>query len=457
MIELRISKKDFDFLKNHLLEKGENEEAALLLVGVCKIPRKLILTVREVIPVPNSGYQTKGSVFLQVDPEFLAPVIKRSRYENASIIIAHSHPFSYTRVGFSGIDDSGEEVLIPKLRQRVPDRPHGALVFGTHSINGRVWVNGENFSRSIDIIRIVGERVEFIPTNGRELENTTFKEMHHRQILALGGECQKIIQKMIVGIVGVGGIGSQVFVQLVHLGVKRLIIIDDELLEESNRSRVIGSRPEDVNQLSKVGIMKRYASDANPDVEVYPVEGPIEHNSVVMNLREANVVFCCTDNVKSRVVVNRLAYQYLTPLIDTGVEIQLGRQARKIRTAAGRVMLIHPDGPCLECMGIISGEALERENAQKLGTRRGTYITGGQHHAPAVVSLNGVIASLAVTHFIDIITGLERDRKPNSYRMYRILNGSVQGYLMEPAVKCTLCREVRGYADDLSLPCILDK
>ncbi|MEE8167537.1 MAG: ThiF family adenylyltransferase [Candidatus Hydrothermarchaeales archaeon] len=456
---------DYRKLKEHLLSGGNREEAALLLAGVSRMDQRTVLTVREVIPVPTSGYQTKGGLFLQVDPEFMAPLIKRCRYENASFILTHSHPFSGHSVGFSSVDDEGEEILVPKLKARIPGRPHGFLVFGQDSIAGRMWLSEKENSDSIDIIRVIGERIKIFNTTNSKVEmnggDVSEREAYHRQILVISPRAQKILEKITIGVVGTGGVGSQVFVQMVHLGVGKIIAIDDEVLEKSNRSRVLASKPEDVKQeVPKVEIMKRYADATNPSVLVDAIMSPIEFNSVAMKLREADVIFCCTDNVRSRVVLNRLSFQYLIPLIDMGVDIQFDHG--KIHAAAGRVMLIQPDGPCLECMGIITGEAIDRESNRNPTLPRGSYVTmlgEGEkgHHAPAVVSFNGVVASLSVTRLLDMVSGIQDRRRPRTYEMFLIQSGEVRPYSMEPFVKCTMCKEVKGYADDISLPCELDK
>jgi molybdopterin/thiamine biosynthesis adenylyltransferase len=47
-----------------------------------------------------------------------------------------------------------------------------------------------------------------------------------------------------------------------------------------------------------------------------------------------DMIFCCTDNLSSRLVLNRLAFQYLISLIDLGIDIECSEEG-KIRTAGG--------------------------------------------------------------------------------------------------------------------------
>jgi len=56
-----------------------------------------------------------------------------------------------------------------------------------------------------------------------------------------------------VGVVGCSGTGSPVIEQLVRLGVKRLILIDPDIVEAKNLNRIINSTVDDVeNKKSKV-------------------------------------------------------------------------------------------------------------------------------------------------------------------------------------------------------------
>ncbi|MGH8245543.1 MAG: HesA/MoeB/ThiF family protein, partial [Gammaproteobacteria bacterium] len=236
-----------------------------------------------------------------------------------------------------------------------------------------------------------------------------------------------------------------------HAGVGRLTIIDDDIAEEANRSRVISMTPQDVAQRTpKVEILMRYGQLVNPAIRIDAIKDSVEDVDVQRLVREADFIFGCTDNIASRVPLNRLVYQYLIPMLDMGMDLQRKERPGAIRAAAGRVMLVQPDGPCLECMGIITGEALSRE-----GGRRPCKDEGGgdpENHAASAIFLNGVVASLAVTRWVDTLGAFQRDRKPGLYEMFLPLHGTMKFYAMEPEAKCTLCKELRGFADGLALP-----
>jgi len=454
-----LTRKDYEVLKKHLLQKV-GEEAAFLICGISESATFINLLVREVIPVPTEGFQRKAYAGLTIDPEFMMPILKKCRHEKLSVILAHSHPFSETAVRFSSIDDMGERLLIPKVKQRIADRHHATLVLGRSSVDARIWKKGKNYGEPIDLIKIIGYQTEELyPTSAKGPLKAELKEIHNRQILALGEAGQRLVQRTKVGIVGLGGIGSQVFQQLVHLGVSKFVLVDPDFVEESNLSRIVGSKLKDAKERRpKVEVMRRLGKEINPDVQIALVRDSVYNLSAALKLRDVDVIFCCTDNLTSRMVLNRMAFQYLIPFIDMGVDIQCSEQG-KIRTAGGRVMVILPDGPCLECLGLLNAETTQREIEQIESGKeiRYSYISGEVVHAPSVIAFNGVVASLAVSEFLNLLTGFEQQKELSTYQMFRILDGTVRSYELTPATPCNLCREVKALGDNINLPCRLDR
>jgi molybdopterin/thiamine biosynthesis adenylyltransferase len=458
--KILISKQDYEKLKEHLFQSHGGEEAAFLICGTAETPDSINFLIREIVPVPKNGFRHKGQAGLIIDPDFIMPLLKRCKYENLSIILAHSHPFSDAHVDFSFIDDDGENILMPKIQERIPDRHHGTLVMGVNSINARFWRKNTKQSEDIDSIRIVGRPIKEINIIKENIPGTiNSKEIYNRQILALGEYGQKIIQNSYVGIVGLGGIGSHVFQQIIHLGVSKVLVIDPDTVEESNLSRLIGSKSDDaLDKKLKVSVMERFANEIRPDTRVIAEKGTIYDISIAQKLLDTDIIFCCTDNLTSRMILNRISYQYFIPVIDTGVDIQC-TSIGNIRSAAGRITVLLPDEPCLGCIGILEPERLAKEADELLLGKepRNEYISGISTFAPAVVSLNGVVASLAVTEFIDLLTGLEKQRDPKMYQMYRVLGGDVRLYSKENLTGDKICLDVKGMGDGLDLPCRLNR
>lgn len=458
---ITFTKSNYERLRKHLL-KGicADEEAAVLLAGINETTEKIELLVKEINEVPDVYLFTKGKAGLTINPDFLSIHIKRCRHENLSFILAHSHPFSRDSVQFSWIDDYGETQLFPKIQKRAPNGNHAALVFGQNSISGRVWLRGGSHSSKIDEFKIVSDRLEKIGlfTNNLLRKENSGDKTYSRQVLAFTDKGQKKLENVNVGIVGLGGIGSQVFQQLSHLGVENFILIDDDIIEKSDLSRVAGSTYEDViSGLPKVEIMKRLGKFINNNINAECVIGDVNHKSVAMRLRNTDVVFCCTDNMSSRMVINRIAHQYLIPFFDLGIDIQPTKDG-KIRRIGGHIVLISPDNHCLDCLGFIDHKLLSYEMANNRIRISNPYIQGSDNsHAPSVISLNGAIASMTITEFIHFTTGCMDRQSEKRYQVYDGVNGLFKLIQMKKINECKVCKEILALGDLAELPCQLDK
>ena len=103
------------------------------------------------------------------------------------------------------------------------------------------------------------------------MSNTRFD----RNILFFGREGQERLSDANVAVVGIGGLGSHVVQQLALLGVGRLILIDSEELDDTNRNRYIGARHDDpVPGTPKVAIGQRLAHEINPQINVLAIAQP---------------------------------------------------------------------------------------------------------------------------------------------------------------------------------------
>lgn len=454
MIEIRFRKNAFARLKSHLIRSGHaDEEGALLLVREVESPGRRVLLIVDVLPVPDAGLMHKGPGGLIVDPEFLAPVIKRARADGLGVLITHSHPFSDQTVGFSSIDDRGEHLLMPKLLERIPNRTHGAIVFGKRSLAARVWLPGHNSSVAVDLVRQVGSQFE---VNLLSRNPATEDERFARQVLAFSAAGQSLLRTLRIAIVGLGGIGSQVFQNLLHLGVRDFVLIDHDRVERSNLSRLVGATYEDaVQRRSKVEVMARLGKAFDPDVEIAAVMDNVYHQSAAARLPSVDVAFCCTDTMVSRMVLTRLPKQYFIPLIDVGVNIQVVDGA--VSRIGGRVMVLGPEDPCLDCLEYLDHDALTRELAAAGVVAPTPYVTGAEEPAASVVSYNATLAGLAVSEFLRLAIPGFPPAPSQTFQVLDGIDGIVRRVSLPTSRHCGVCDDLVGAGDSAALPVLKDR
>lgn len=269
-----------------------------------------------------------------------------------------------------------------------------------------------------------------------------------RQEPLFGKEGQNRINNAHVAIIGAGGLGSHVIQQLAFLGVGCLSIIDPEDLDGTNLNRLIGARWDDpIPGTKKVDIAKRLVNSIDPSIKVNTLSCKLMSKEAFSEIKKSNYVFGCLDNDGSRLILNELCIAFEIPYFDLASDIIIDDSL----SYGGRVFVNFDNNGCLYCYDLISvqdaGKELSSLSAQRdfekiYGVSK-EYLKGT---GPSVVSINGIIASLAATEFMVMITGL---RSPSRLLCYHgHLGGIVNKNIEGPSNKdCYYCKSVRGSRD----------
>lgn len=411
-------------LLGHLLGDPAEERLAVVFAGHHRTPGGWRLLGRETWAAEPSDYLVQGAFHLEIEPRLWARAAKRARATGESLVIAHSHPGNPKIPDFSPTDDWGERRLLPKLHARAAG-PHGTLVVSSGGSRGRLHAADGTWTPMV-----LGALMP--PPDDPSLADDRFD----RQRRAVGPEGQARLRSLTVAVVGLGGLGSHVVQQLLHLGVAKLVIVEPDRVEPSNLSRLVGASCADaMAKEPKVSIARRLADALAGGTELVLIQSDVRQDEAVHALLEADFVLGCTDTQLSRLLLNALAHQYYLPVLDLGVELQLGG------SMGGRVTALGPDGGCLWCWGILSAEQVRAEQmplelrAEYVG--RG-YVTDLAVEQPAVVSLNGVVASLAVTEMLRRVTGMGGAEGAADLLLYRLADGTVRR-AGSPARQCLTC------------------
>jgi molybdopterin/thiamine biosynthesis adenylyltransferase len=388
----------------------------------------------------DGDYAERSPVSLTLKTEFCLPFEKKAKEDSLSLIYCHTHPLA-ERAEFSSIDDTSETKLQQYLDARRATAPHVALLFASNELAGRRL----GMIESVAVVE-VGSTV----WDSRAVQiDPSHDETFDRQVLAFGPIGQARLAAAHVAIVGLGGTGSAVSQQLAHLGVRRFTLIDHDTVEASNINRLIGATSADVGKTPKIEVAERLIRSLCSDADVQLICGDVATAETAASVLSADVIFSCTDTHASRHVLNQIAYQYYIPVFDMGVAITVANERVQF---SGHTKMLAPGLPCLWCSNNLDPAQVRQELMTDEQRAADPYIQGGPGVAqPAVISLNGVVSSLAVTMFLAAFAGVP---SPPRYVTYDGNRARVNPLETTQNPECVFCGEPapRGYGNRSPLP-----
>jgi hypothetical protein len=229
----------------------------------------------------------------------------------------------------------------------------------------------------------------------------------------LGKDSSHILHDLTVGLVGLGGGNSHVVQQLAHLGVGGFVLVDDDVISDSNLNRLVGGTWDDVKEgRSKTEIAKRIVLSVNPKARV--TCHLAKWQDVAEHLRPCDIVIGGVDRIIAKSELEAFCRRFLIPYIDMGMDVhRLGENDEFL--VAGQVVLSSPGTPCLRCLGVVTDSALVDE-AGRYGD------AGGK---PQVVWPNGVLASSAVGLLVQLFTPWHGKPVRSAYFAYDANEGTM--------------------------------
>jgi len=185
-------------------------------------------------------------------------------------------------------------------------------------------------------------------------------------------------------VVGAGALGNEVVKCMVLAGFTDITIVDMDEIATSNLSRCLFFRENDVKAKKADAVAER-ASGMYSDVKVKGIVSRIQD----YDGWDHDIVMGCLDNISARLHVNSRAKYDRMPYVDGATD-----------GFRGKVQVVLPDGPCLEC-------GMNKSHMKVLDTR--FSCTGsGVMFVPKVASeitTTSVIAAIQVREAMKILSG----------------------------------------------------
>lgn len=177
-------------------------------------------------------------------------------------------------------------------------------------------------------------------------------------------------------IVGCGGIGSYTALQLTLLGVRKLILVDMDAVDQSNLNRQLFYE-KDIGRF-KVEALKDKLLQINSKLKIETYTKSIQQldSSVYKNI---NFVFDCLDNIETREYLSELCWDKKIPFIHSACSDVIG-EVQLVVNGKTKKMREYP-------------EDMKLDQAKK----------SCKDFDPAVCTTNMIVASLQVDKFLDYL------------------------------------------------------
>ena len=450
---LRISREDYNNVIQHLFPGDMDEHGAVLLAGTSQSNGQLILHVREIHLAREGVDYVKSEIgYRALAPHFIHQLITRARDERLVYLAVHNHECDQT-VGFSVIDMESHERGYPALLQITRGMPVGALVFGRRSIQADIWMP-EGARLGIENTTVIGNTVEnFTPILKQRVVDSG--GAYDRQIRMFGKAGQADLAMCRVGVIGLGGVGSLVVEYLARLGVGNFCLVDDDIVEESNLSRIVGASETDVsNKITKVEVAHRIIIQANSKARIQLIAEDAAKKSVAKELTACDYLFLAADSMRARLVFNAIVHQYLIPGVQLGSKIRSDASGKLLDVMSAN-RPVRPGYGCLWCNQLIDTTKLAKE--AKTDEERKTQAYGVEEANPSVISLNSIAAAHAVNDFLLDYLSLRPDSGTLYYEHFHHLKSKRDLVQPRRAIDCPECSRTGkryGRGDLIALPCI---
>ncbi|MGC2411167.1 MAG: ThiF family adenylyltransferase [Stellaceae bacterium] len=440
---------------HHLFPGDGGEHGGVVVAGLHVLPDRVRLLVRDMMLAEDGVDHLVGPRgYLMLRAQFVHQNVSHARDERLVYLSVHNHG-GFDHVEFSSADLASHERGYPTLLALVQGLPVGALVFAPAAVAGDIWLpNGKRVR--LKQATVIGRRRTVLLPVPLSATKGLAPAMYDRQVRLFGEAGQEIFRRAKVGIIGLGGIGSQLAELLGRLGVGFFVLVDPDRADLTNLPRLIAARRTDVlvseASAKRLGILRplidrlrrrkvdlaaRNIRRANPAASIERIFGSVTDQSVAERLLDCDYIFLAADTMVARLVFNALVNQYLIPGVQVGARVVTDEDTGAVADVFVASRPVLPGRGCLHCNSLIDPHKLQIEAT--IAEQAETQKYGTESPAPSVVTLNAVAAADAVNLFQFYMTSLTSPTSWDGYLRFRPLNRSVTRDEPRAETHCSEC------------------
>ena len=245
--------------------------------------------------------------------------------------------------------------------------------------------------------------------------NDSLRYARHIALPQFGVQGQERLAQSSALIVGLGGLGAVASLYLANAGIGKLLINDFDRVDASNLPRQLLFRAGDVGAF-KTDATAAQLRDANPSVQVATLNGQLDVDALKAAAQDSDVVLDCTDNFRTRLLINEACVAAGKPLV-SGAAIRFqGQIAVFPNLGPGR-----GTGPCYRCLYSDEDENFESCAGQGI-----------------LAPVAGTIGAMQATEALKLLLGLNSGLCDHLW-VYDGLSGATRSVAIQRKPGCPVC------------------
>ena len=234
----------------------------------------------------------------------------------------------------------------------------------------------------------------------------------HIRLEDFGEQSRQALLRSSILMIGAGGLGSIASLYLTTSGIGQITIVDFDTIDESNLPRQILFKADDLGQ-NKALITKQRLMEYNSDAVINSIDKKLSEDEMNQLISQVDIVVDATDNLESRLMINKICFNLKRPLI-VGAAIRY----------EGHILTLNngkDQNSCLNCLYSSSDENLED-------------CQGNGIMSPVA----GIIGSMMANECIKTLIGISNN-KENIISIFDLKNNIYKKINVPKNSKCSVC------------------
>jgi len=286
----------------------------------------------------------------------------------------------------------------------------------------------------------------------------------HTRLEDFGEQSQNTLLKSSVLIIGAGGLGSIASIYLTTSGIGQITVVDFDTIDESNLPRQILFKADDLGK-NKALITKKRLIEYNSEAIINSIDKKLSEDEMNKVISHVDIVIDATDDLESRLMINKICYNLKKPLI-VGAAIRYEGHVLKLNNTKD-------NNSCLNCLYSSSDENLENCVINKIcyNLKKPLIVGAAIRYEGHVLKLNntkdnnsclnclysssdenlencegngimspvaGMIGSMMANECIKTLIGINNN-KENTISIFDLKNNIYQKINIPKNMKCSVC------------------